>query len=220
LIDACNFDAMPLIRKLSERGASIGVWYITERSDELIGLLQLDAGEKALIETLRHSKRYLHWLSSRVLLRQLLHTKRFIQLQSDANRKPVLVNFPHQLSISHSREMAAVIISEEYPVGIDVERIDTKVRRVRHKFLSPSELAALSNPDDIEQLITCWCAKEALYKYYGRGQVDFIADLRLDLPPQDKSHIAAHIAKDSNSDHIVHTMVIDDYMLAFVVGAA
>lgn len=209
---------MPLIRRIAEGDASIGVWYITERSDELIRLLQLNNKELRLIETLKHSRRYLHWLSSRVLLRQLLHTRKFIELESDENRKPVLINFPHRVSISHSREMAAVALSEHHDVGVDVERIDVKVRRIRHKFLSAQELAALPDKDDLEQLLMCWCAKEALFKYYGKGQVDFIADLRLELPPRRGGIIPAHIGKELNSDHLVHTMPVDDYMLAYVVG--
>ena len=209
---------MPIVKSLSEQDTSLGVWHITEDADRLIAMLQLDDRESQLLERLKGGKRYRHWLSSRVLLRQLLNTDKFIEMDSDENRKPVLKNFPHHISLSHSDEMAAAIISEQDEVGIDIQKIDSKVLRVKHKFLSDEELALIDEEHAVEQLITCWCAKEALFKYYGKGQVDFIRDLHLELPIRTSDSLSACITKEKVTYHQVRTMIIGEYVLAFVAG--
>jgi phosphopantetheinyl transferase len=202
---------MPAVLKLNQQGASVGVWHITERDEELLAQLQLNEAERQLIDSLKHSRRYLHWLSSRVMLRQLINTDKFIELTSDEKRKPTLKNFPHNVSFSHSHDMAAVIISEHDAVGIDIELINPKVLRVKHKFLSEEALKLIDSDGEVLELITCWCAKEALFKLYGKGGVDFIADLHLKLPLPPDGIIEAEISKDHTS-HLVHTMHLDHIM--------
>ncbi|ULT29242.1 hypothetical protein KUH03_20355 [Sphingobacterium sp. E70] len=78
------------------------------------------------------------------MLRTLLNTSRYIDCPSDANGKPYLANFPQKISLSHSFDYAAAMISTEGEVGIDMEIIKTKVERIQHKFLKPVELAFIS----------------------------------------------------------------------------
>lgn len=102
---------------------AFGVWKIEETAEELYSSLQLNKDEEAYLQTLNNGKRNLHWLSTRVLLRKMLNTEKYIDCQVDEDGKPYLVNFPHHISFSHSFDYAAVMVSEDKPVGIDIELV-------------------------------------------------------------------------------------------------
>ena len=57
-------------------------------------------------------------------------------------------------------------------MGIDVELIRPKIEFIKHKFLSGAEQQLLPTPD-AQMLTLLWSCKEAVYKWYGRGGVDF-----------------------------------------------
>src|ERR1700761_1920732 len=121
-------------RQQVDDDTEFAIWKIEEEADELYNQLQLDAGEKAYYEKLRAGKRNLHWLGTRVLLRKMLHTDEYIDCKVDEHGKPYLVNLPYHISLSHSFDYAAVMISKS-PVGIDIEQVKDKVERIAHKFM-------------------------------------------------------------------------------------
>ena len=86
----------------------------------------------------------------------------FIDCKVDAHGKPYLVNMPFQISMSHSFDYAAVMISRKNPVGIDIELIKEKVENVLpEKFMRPEEMDFIAKDENrIQQLYVCWCAKE------------------------------------------------------------
>ncbi|HUM46847.1 MAG TPA: 4'-phosphopantetheinyl transferase superfamily protein, partial [Chitinophagales bacterium] len=151
----------------------LGIWRIEESAEWFRSQLMLDEKEKELIDAIKHPQRKLHWLSSRVLIRTLMQTNRFIHLESDLNGKPVIRNFPVELSLSHSADLSALLLSKKFKVGIDIEQMDHKVLRIQHKFVSEKELQWVSEEERVEQLYAIWCAKEAMYKLYGQKKLDF-----------------------------------------------
>ncbi len=167
-------------RKKVDNDTEFALWKIEENAEELYQQLQLDDGEKAFIQNLSNGKRYLHWLGTRVLLRKMLNTEEYIDCKVDAHGKPYLTSIPYHISLSHSFDYAAVMISKNKPVGIDVEKIEQKVERIAKKFMRPEEMAFIKPEHNIKQLYACWCAKEAIYKCYGRKEVSFINHIFLD----------------------------------------
>lgn len=154
------------------------------------------------------------------MLRKLLNTSEFIVFHKDERGKPMVGNFPHEVSIAHSHDMAAVLVSEQKHVGLDIELIDPKVKKIAHKFLSTGELKMIDPNEETKQLMLGWCAKEALFKLYGKGQVDFIKDLYITLTKiETKGSIQARISKpDHENNYTVEYEIIGDYMLCFVTG--
>jgi phosphopantetheinyl transferase len=212
------FASMSLIWQRQTNGAEAAIWKIEESAEELEQMLQLDEREKKFLAALKSGKRYLHWLSSRVLIRRLLNTDEFIQMEANGEGKPELKNFPHQISISHSHDLAAVILSLKRTVGIDIELIHPKVHKIKNRFLSTLELHHLQCTD--QELITCWCAKEALFKFYGLGKVEFKEDLALHLPSlSDSGVIPSVILKTQPPLEVdVHYEKVEDYMVAWLAG--
>jgi 4'-phosphopantetheinyl transferase len=122
----------------------------------------------------RHRTRFVR---CRVLLRQLIAKAIEIDAASIAFRygaygKPELdaIHF----NVSHSGPMAAVALTHEGPIGIDVETIDRKreVVALARTAFSPDERAAialLSHEEQIDAFFRGWTRKEAYMKLLGTG---------------------------------------------------
>lgn len=195
------------------------LWKIEEDAADLYRQLQLDEHEKAYVEQLGgNGKRHLHWLGTRVLLRSMLQTSDYINCKVDEHGKPYLVDLPYHISLSHSFDYAAVMISKDKAVGIDIELIKHKVERIAAKFLSTEELAFIDPGHRIEHLYACWCAKEALYKCYGLKEVSFLNHIKLQpFAFTEQGHLTAELCKgDIHLTYQVHYCRFGDYMIGYV----
>jgi phosphopantetheine--protein transferase-like protein len=207
-------------KKQIDNDTEFAVWKIEEKAEDLYNQLQLDDEEKAFVEQLSQGKRNLHWLGTRVLLRKMLNTDEYIDCKVDEHGKPYLVKLPYHISLSHSFDYAAVMISKTRPVGIDIEQIKEKVERIAHKFMRPEEMAFIDDQHKIEQLYVCWCAKEAVYKCYGQKEVSFADNILLKPFNFDKEgQVNARLIKDAvNLDYRVDYLQYEDYMIGYVKG--
>ena len=197
---------------------AIALWRITENPEELEQQLQLKEHEMILLRSLSGEKRNLHWLATRVLLRKMLNTDDYIDCQADENGKPILINHPHHISLSHSYDYAAVMVSKTKKVGIDIEIIKTKIDRVKHKFLAANELAFINSENAVEHLYACWCAKEALYKLNGKKETSFRDHIHLSsFNYQEAGEIEATIEKSTHQDTFtVKYQKFENYLLGYV----
>ncbi|HEX3387370.1 MAG TPA: 4'-phosphopantetheinyl transferase superfamily protein, partial [Mucilaginibacter sp.] len=149
-----------------------------------------------------------------------LNTSEFIDCKIDTHGKPYLVKLPYHISLSHSFDYAAVMMSRSGPVGIDIEQIREKVERIAYKFLKPDELAFISEADPVKHLYAAWCAKEAVYKCFGQKEVSFADNISLKpfnfvLP----GTVNAHLDKgDVHKEYQVHYLQYEDYMIGYVKG--
>ena len=211
--------ALAYLKQVDEKTA-FGIWKIEETAEDLYSRLQLKAKETAFTDGLNKGKRYLHWLSTRVLLRQMLNTNEYIDCEADEHGKPYLLNFPHKISLSHSFDYAAVMVSEDKPVGIDIEFMKRKVERIAHKFLVDEELEFIDPAHRVEHLYVSWCAKEAVYKLQGKRNVSFRENIRLQ-PFELKKEGKFEAILNTESDHQlfeVHYEAFDGYMIGYAAG--
>lgn len=107
---------------------------------------------------------------------------REIDILYDQYGKPYLADFSYHISISHTSRWAAIVLHATKQVGIDIELIAARVAKVRTKFLSAAENQGVL-PHDYATLTTYWCAKEAVYKWYGKKGVDFANHLKIQALP-------------------------------------
>ena len=141
------------------------VWPISEPKDFFLAKVRLQ-------KTINHPHKRLQHLAGRYLL-QLLHPGFPLHLIEIAeSKKPLLSNEAFHFSISHCGDFAAAIVSENYSAGIDVELVTTKIELIKNKFLSATELSLLPG-NNANFLTLFWNCKEAVYKWYGKGGVDF-----------------------------------------------
>ena len=184
-----------------------GVWKITESSKELADQLIKKGYPLTNMPDSKNENRLKQWLATRLLLNEFFNN---VTIAYNEFGKPFLSNDKH-ISISHSNDLVAIIINENSPCGIDIEKISDKVERIKHKFLNPLDI---ENVTSIEELTLYWGAKEALYKYYGQKKVLFIEHLFIDNYSKKSTSFAGKI--DMTDFKIELPMMyenIDDYIL-------
>jgi phosphopantetheinyl transferase len=201
-----------------DNNTSFAIWKIEESADELLSQLQLKEHELSYLDTLINGKRNMHWLSTRVLLRRMMDTDNYIDCKVDSSGKPYLSNFPHHISLSHSYDYAAVMVSKNKVVGIDIEFIKNKIERIAHKFLGKAELNFIQENDRIDQLYVTWCAKEAIYKLHGKKNISFLEHIKLEPfeYPGSGSFVALLNAGSRQRKFRVHYEKFNGYMIGFV----
>lgn len=213
---------MPVVfNKNIDEQTILGVWKIEETEEQLLAGLQLKTHELDLISSLGKGKRLLHWLSTRLLLRTMMQTEEYIDCRMDEHGKPYLVNSDNQISLSHSYDYAAVIISRDRKVGVDIELIKHKIKAIKHKFLSDAELAQKQIGDNINGLYVCWCAKEAIYKWNGKKGLEFKQHIHIKpfkLKSEGQLHALVNLQEGSRELVVNYFKTNDGYMLGYIVA--
>ena len=163
---------MPLILKETTDQASYACWETTE--DLLFFEENLSYRSPA-----NNPQRKIQQMSARMALFQLDTQFPFTNVQENQNGKPILKDGSLEFSLTHSRKIAAAILSSSYKVGIDVEKIDPRVLRVEHKFLNPEELKRVSDDQEkrVSEITLMWTIKETVFKCFGKNAVDFSDDI-------------------------------------------
>ena len=174
-----------------DNGLSIALWDITETEEELMALLDNDEIVAEELIPFTSTKRRLEYLASRCALNELIGSKQRICYQP--NGAPYIFNSTLNISISHTSHYVVVATHPTEKIGIDVERIGEKVGRVRHKFLSKSELDSVDMRSEKVHLTILWAAKEAMYKVMGVETVEFTEQIITEpFTPYMSGEIIAH----------------------------
>jgi 4'-phosphopantetheinyl transferase len=149
------------------------------------------------------------------LVEYLLGTK--AEIIYNEKGKPFIKNDSRHLSITHSHDKLAIIINKTEATGIDIELIRDKVLRIKHKFLSETELADAN--ENITKLIVYWAVKESLYKVYGEKEVDFIKHLKVSaFDLSNKGKVFGNIDKhEIQSKFELEYQIIENYALAYCI---
>jgi phosphopantetheinyl transferase len=131
---------------------------------------------------IRHPHKRLQHLAGRHLLSFLFPDFPRGEIEIGGTNKPFLPSKLYDFSISHCRQFAAAIVSLGERVGVDVELVTPQVEKIKNKFLNADEVRFVDAQVPTIQLTlltVLWCAKEAMYKWYGLGKVDFREMLRV-----------------------------------------
>lgn len=213
-----------LSKKVGANG-KLGIWHITESLDELLRMIPISIGTKndfSVLNTFSNERRKKEWLVARILLAQFTEEKE-VRLVYDEYGKPFLKNSEKFVSLSHSNNLLAVILAEE-ETGIDIELIKPKILRIKEKFMNPEELGSLQKENQEEQLTIYWCAKESLYKLYGRNELIFNRDLLIEPFHYSEKGIIRGWIKNSTIDKsftLRYQKLIsgnDSYMLTHIIN--
>ncbi len=209
---------MPLFfQHTINESSRLAVWHITETEDFF-------TNEVTLKNTVTHPHKRLQHLAGRYLLKYLQPDFPFDSIQIGSSKKPVLPENQFHFSISHCGDYAAAIISSKKLVGIDVELITPKIEKVKDKFLNLEELELLQktkfSESNIELITLLWSAKEALYKWYGKGSISFKKNLPIKQihPTEDGGTLKAQFSKEFVQDLDIEYRFFDSLCLAWVEG--
>jgi phosphopantetheinyl transferase len=172
---------MPLFfQQNTNEHTRLGIWHITEEEAFFL--------EKVPVQReLSHPHKRLQHLAGRYLLQHLFPDFPYHEMLIANSRKPYLPDEQYHFSISHCGDYAAAIVSKSQRVGIDIEIPTPRVQKIASKFLHEEEreylawqTKAAQLPTDNYQLLTLlWSAKEAAFKWWSFGSVDFSEHIRL-----------------------------------------
>lgn len=162
-----------------------------------------------------HPHKMLQHLAGRYLLQHLFPGFPLHMIQIAETRKPFIADEAFHFSISHCGDFAAAIVSTEKRVGIDIELPVNKILRIQHKFINPSEQYIL-HPLSVAEYTQIWSAKEAVFKWYGAGSVDFREHILFTGYDDTRTRLHCHFTK-TNDKLSVHLDQLRGMCLSYVV---
>ena len=151
------------------------IWKIEESIETLKSGILLTKNSESRLNSMKSEIHQKGFLSIRHLLKEV--GLQDADLQYDAFGKPHL-DEGQFISITHSFEFTAIILSKKAEVGIDIEKQRDKILKIAHKFTPIKEYRTLANTEAIIRKLTIvWGAKESLYKIYGKKKLRFLENI-------------------------------------------
>jgi 4'-phosphopantetheinyl transferase EntD len=164
----------------------LGIWHIAEPESFFLEKVPLK-------RDVSHPFKRLQYLAGRYLLAYLFPDFPIEKIRIADTRQPFLAGDRYHFSISHCGNYAAAIVSSNSRVGVDIELITPRIERLAHKFLDEEEVHFFNEDYAFfleqwglrgrvfqEFLTLMWNAKEAIFKWYGRGELDFRRHMKLE----------------------------------------
>ncbi len=166
---------MPVISEKKIGPLTVVLWRIDETVQEFGFYCTPD--EMEYIKRFNTDTRKCEWLTWHSALRHILPDA---QVEYNDAGAPVLKSGGY-ISVSHTKGFAAVALNRDSSCGIDIEhrnRNFTKaVRRISDQTEFDLITKSMLSVSDCEALL--WCAKEALFKWAGETDIDFMKDVHV-----------------------------------------
>jgi 4'-phosphopantetheinyl transferase len=196
----------------------LGVWEITEDFDTLYSMVNLVAVEKAKLDSFKNISRKVEWLSVRALVKTMLGKD--TRILYNAENKPFVRGNTHNISISHSNNLTAVMISKDKRVGIDLEFMSGKISKVANKFINERENIIKDTDLSKFHLYLHWCAKEALYKICDKQDINFKDGITIAPfhPDEETGHMKGNVINGNGEESFeMEYLQHDNYALVWCV---
>lgn len=204
---------MPLVYQQNINAVTkIGVWHIAEPEDFFLRQVPLQ-------REITHWHKRLQHLSGRLLLKELYPDFPVALIQVASTKKPFLPDEPFHFSISHCGDYAAAMVSKEWRVGVDVELKTDKIGCIIPKFLRSEESFLLPRGAINEMATLFWSVKETVFKWHGKGGVDFKKDILIRSMAGDKEQGIVHCLFRDEVELPVHYLHFNDNYLTWVLTA-
>jgi 4'-phosphopantetheinyl transferase len=213
---------MPLkyIKHIAGEETLIGLWNISESEDELIDILESknvwhELKDEYTKNNFTHSFRRLEWLGVRLLLYKMLpNEKAYVQYYK--NGKPYLKNSGYSISISHKKHLIAIALSKKEHLGLDLEIMSDKILRIQQKFATGYERSFIHHSQIVSYLYIIWCAKEAMYKLYGKQNMFFLRNFQVKpFDIHEKGELTGLIITDIEQEIKLNYNFEDDYLIVW-----
>lgn len=212
---------MPLYKLISEPSNEVlSIWKTTETSTELLSLLKAKNISYKIPQTFIHERRKTEWLCVRLLLHEMFLTHDKIELVYDEKGKPHIKDIEGYISISHTGSYVTIIYHKTQPTGIDIEIITPRIEKIAYKFLNDEERQFAQGENYLEKLYVIWGAKESIFKWYGKGDMDFKTNFNvLPFHFNGKGMITAQFILNKDIRELkLHYHRFDDVMLVHLVS--
>ena len=190
---------MGLLFLKTEGKSTIAVWEITESFEDLnIKLYQNE------INKFKSTKRKLEYICTRLLL-NVIDEK--LKISYNKYGAPILNNNKY-ISISHTTKLIAIVISKN-KVGADLELISQKLLKIKSRFISNNDNVASNK----ENLTLAWSAKECVFKWHQKGNINFKEDIQINKIIKDPNFEI--YTKFQNQELILNYEEINNHFLVY-----
>ena len=187
-----------------------------------IKLWKVIIGELNTEELNSDEKNLLKLKKNNILREQFLATRKVLALENsdykityNNNGKPSL-NSKYNISISHSHEIAAVAISDNSKIGLDVQLNENKIFNIQDKFLNPTEKLNIGENPSLKILTMIWTSKESIYKAVGLKGILFSDNIKIEkVVEEDKIGIGYYINGTEKVKFDLKFFYVDEYTICF-----
>ena len=164
---------MALYKTLTvNKATKVLIWKIEESISKLQEGIVLSENSTTRLNSMKSQLHQRGFLSIRHLLKEVGYTD--ADLIYDEFGKPHLKN-GNTSRLHILLPFTAIIVSDKFHVGIDIEKQREKILKIAHKFTPFEEYKTIANVDAlISKLTIVWGAKESLYKIYGKKKLLFL----------------------------------------------
>ncbi|MBC6425824.1 MAG: 4-phosphopantetheinyl transferase family protein [Ekhidna sp.] len=199
---------MPLLlSKQIDEVSAYAVWNIQET------FLKLPYMSPEPFPTDLNLVRQSEWIVGRILAKSLSEkfNINFKGIGKHETGKPYLIESDANISISHSFPIASGMIHLEKSCGIDIEHPGKNYLKVQKKFINESEK---KYKYDLMSLCAIWCAKEVIYKIFGRRFLSFKDEINISF--ESDTVMRGEITKKGHEEtHRIHYEWVRGYLLAY-----
>ena len=187
-----------------------------------IKLWKVMIGELNTKELNSDEKNLLKLKKNNILREQFLATRKVLALENsdykityNNNGKPSL-NSKYNISISHSHEIAALVISDNSKIGLDVQLNENKIFNIQDKFLNPSEKLNIGENPSLKILTMIWTSKESIYKAVGLKGISFSDNIKIEkVVEEDKTGIGYYTNGSEKVKFDLKFFYIDEYTICY-----
>lgn len=173
---------MPIV-SVERIGADVqmGVWRMEDTAEALVTAHPQLEPVLDMAAAYRSTARRLEVLAVHALLFHLTGDTT-LRIGHDARGVPLVPGW--QISLSHTRGFATVILSRRHRVAVDIEYRSDRVERIADRFIRTDEKA-----EDLRSKLIHWSVKETVYKLFTEEDLKFF-DMRLHpLVPGDEGRV-------------------------------
>lgn len=163
------------------KDVQMGLWRMEETAEALVAAHPQLESVLDLAAAYHSPARRLEVLAVHALLFQLTGDAT-LRVGHDERGVPLVPGW--QISLSHTRGFAAVILSRQHRVAVDIEYRSNRVERIADRFIRTDEQA-----EDLRSKLIHWSVKETVYKLFTEEDLKFF-DMRLQpLVPGDEGMV-------------------------------
>jgi len=184
--------------------------------DVLKNQVALTPAEIDKLNSIQYERRKREFLGVRNLVQQQFGKHE--QIVYSETGKPMLKESGYCISISHSGDYEVVFVHPTDEVGVDIQVVTPKILKILKRFANEREFAHAEG--DVWRSLVIWCAKEALFKWYANGEVDFRHELEVaSFDLMEHGELKAWVKKsDPAKELTLRYEKLEDAMLVYTVN--
>ncbi len=195
----------------------LAIWKIEEQENFFLEHVPLR-------REITHPHKRLQHLAARYLLKHLFPDFPYEEILIADTRKPYLPNEQYHFSVSHCGDYAAALVRSNHRVGMDIEKSSDKIEKIMHKFMHKNDLfylgASAAGLSSLHLLTVMWSAKEAVFKWYSLGEMDFKKHMQLKGPivsTTDELQLPFVFKKNGIKPLFIHAKIFDWLVLSWII---